>query len=138
MRTSALLLIASGLAACTTAPPLAAADPVRAAEAEAKLQTLIAGKVAGPSMACLPPGSSTARMVIIDDSTIAFRHAGRVYVNRLQGGGCGRLGTGTRSLVTRTVGPSLCRGDIGQVVDLTNGMGLGSCSLGDFVPYVRP
>jgi hypothetical protein len=138
MRTFPLLLIASGLAACTTAPPLAATEAAEAAEAQAKLQTLIAGKVAGSPVSCLPPGFSTARMLIINDRTIAFQQAGRVYVNRLEGAGCNRLGTGSASLVTRTVGPSLCRGDIGQVTDLTTGVGLGSCVLGDFIPYAQP
>ena len=42
MRRTALLLIASGLASCTTAP----ASPTRSAQSQAELQSLIAGKVA--------------------------------------------------------------------------------------------
>lgn len=135
MRTSALLLIASSLAACSTAPPLAGTQAAEAARAQAELQTLIAGKVAGPPVNCLPPGFSSARMRVIDDRTIAFRQAGRVYVNRLEGAGCARLDGGSTTLVTRTIGPRLCRGDIGRVVDLRTGAGFGSCVLGDFIPY---
>ena len=38
-------------------------------------------------------------------------------------------------LVTRSQGSQLCRGDIGTVTDMTSGMVVGSCALGDFVPY---
>jgi len=41
--------------------------------------------------------------------------------------------------VTRTYGTAeLCRGDIGQVVDLMNHFTVGSCVFGDFIPYTRP
>lgn len=135
MRNMSLLLITAALASCTTAPPL---EP-RSAEAEAELQQLIQGRVAGQPTRCLP--SYTARsgnMIVIDDNTIAFRNVGGdVYVNNVGSGGCSPLGSGIYTLVTRTSGSGLCSGDISQVVDLTSGMTFGSCALGDFIPYRR-
>jgi hypothetical protein len=42
------------------------------------------------------------------------------------------------TLVLRSSGGSLCRGEIGEVVDLRSGVTMGSCVLGDFIPYSRP
>jgi hypothetical protein len=55
----------------------------------------------------------------------------------LNGGSCSGLGSGHYALVTKQYG-QLCRGDIGQVMDLSTGMHVGSCVMGDFVPYVSP
>ena len=41
-------------------------------------------------------------------------------------------------LVTRTSGTGLCSGDIARVVDVSNGITVGSCALGEFVPYTGP
>ena len=133
MRSLSLLLIASALAACTTAPQ---APMARSAEAEAKLERLLAGKAAGTPMSCLPTWRS-GNMVTIDDHTILFRDgANRIYRNDLRAD-CPRIGTGHYTLVTRTTGSSLCSGDIAQVVDLASGITVGSCVLGPFVPYTR-
>ena len=133
MRTTGLLLIASTLAACTTAPP-----PMQRSErAEARLQEELAGLVvAGPATSCLPSYRSD-QMVVIDDNTILFRDgASRVWRNEVQGS-CSSLGMGN-TLVLRSSTGSLCRGDIGDVMDVRNGVTMGSCVLGDFVPYARP
>lgn len=129
MRTPALLLMACALAACTTAPE----PQPRSADAEAELQQLLAGKVAGEPLDCLPRWS-TDRMVTIDDSTIAFQEGRTVYLNNLQGQ-CSNLASGFYTLLTRSAGTGLCRGEIAQVVDLNSGMTVGSCAMGDFVPY---
>ena len=135
MRSMSLILMTAALAACTTAPEPAG----RSAQAQAELQQLLAGRAAGPTMSCLP--NYTARsgnMVVIDDSTIAFRNVGgNVYVNNVRAGGCARLASGFYSLVTRTSGSSLCSGDIAEVMDLSTGVSAGTCVLGDFVPYHR-
>jgi hypothetical protein len=53
--------------------------------------------------------------------------------------GCGQLGRPSYAFLTRQYGTSdLCRGDIGQVVDTTNHMTVGSCVIGDIIPYVKP
>jgi hypothetical protein len=98
---------------------------------------LLAGKVAGKPVSCLPTYHQDD-MVIVDDQTIAFRQGrARVYVNHMQGS-CSNLGGGY-ALVTKQFGNAeLCRGDIGQVVDLQNHFTVGSCVFGDFVPYAKP
>ena len=132
MRGLILLFAGAALVSCTTAPP----QQTRTLAKQREYEQLLAGKVAGPPVSCLPH-YSTNDMVVIDDSTIAFRQGtGRVYVNHMMGG-CNNLG-GPYALVTRQFGNAqLCRGDIGQVVDLTNHFTVGSCVFGDFVPYKR-
>lgn len=134
MRRISLLLIGGALVACTTT---AAGPPVRSVKAQKEYDQLLAGKVAGAPVSCLPSYNQND-MVVIDERTVAFRQgSGRVWVNHMQGG-CSNLG-GSYALVTRTFGSAqLCRGDIGQVVDLTNHFTVGSCVFGDFVPYTKP
>ena len=133
MRGIALLMIGATLASCAAAP-----QPGRSARAESHFQKLIAGKVAGPAMSCLPNYRSSD-MVVIDDQTVAFRDGSRrVWLADL-GQGCSHLGSGHYALVTRRYGGgSLCRGDIAQVADLTSGFTVGTCVFGDFTPYVKP
>jgi hypothetical protein len=134
MRSISLLLIGAAIVGCTTG---AAEQPIRTAAKPQQYDQLLAGKVAGPPVSCLP----TLRqddMVVIDDRTVAFRQgSSRTYVNHMQGG-CSNLGGGY-ALVTRSFGGGqLCRGDIAQVVDLSSRMTVGSCVFGEFIPYSRP
>jgi hypothetical protein len=131
MRSIPLLLMVASVSACTAAPPVP-----RTAAAQAQLNQLLAGRIAGAPQSCLPPGRND-NMITIDENTILFRSGGTLYRNDLRGGGCNRLG-GSYALVTRTTGSSLCSGDIAQVADLSTGVTLGSCVLGDFVPYRMP
>jgi hypothetical protein len=135
MRKFGILLIAAAAVSCTMAPP--APSPAQVAHSQDKFAQLTAGKVAGAPLSCLPTIRSSD-MVVIDDSTIGFRNGpGQVYINHMQGGGCLNLDGGRNTLVTRTPGPNLCRGDIAQVVDLGAHIPVGSCVFGDFVPYRR-
>ena len=120
-----------GLCACATA-----SEPTqRSAKAQATYDRMLSGKVAGKAEKCLPTYRSND-MTIIDDDTILFRDGRTVYVNHPLGG-CMNLDRSGSALVTRNIGPQLCRGDLATVVDNSSGMSLGACSLGDFVPY-RP
>ena len=134
MRSISLLLIGAAIVGCTTT---AAQQPIRTVKAQQQYDRLLAGKVAGPPQSCLPTYHQDD-MVVIDENTVAFRQgSSRVYVNHMQGG-CSNLG-GPYALVTKQFGSAqLCRGDIGQVVDLTNHFTVGSCVFGDFIPYTRP
>lgn len=132
MRSMSLLLMAAAATACTTAP-----EEPRTAKAEAHLQKLLAGKSAGPAISCLSHHRAD-NMVVVDDNTVVFRDGATVYRNDFQGGQCSRLGSGFYAMYTRTSGTGLCRGDIAQVIDTTSGMSVGSCVLGDFVPYTKP
>jgi hypothetical protein len=129
------LLVASGLlASCTTTPQPTA----RAADKQAELTQLLAGKVAQRPQGCLPHYQS-GDMRVIDDDTIAFRDGTRRTFVAHMNGGCSNLGGGGYALVTHQFGSAdLCRGDIARVVDTLNGVTVGSCSFGDFTPYVRP
>ena len=129
------LLVASGvLASCTTTLQPTA----RAADKQAELAQLLAGKVAQKPQSCLPHYQS-GDMRVIDDDTIAFRDGTRRTFVAHMNGGCSNLGGGGFALVTHQFGSSdLCRGDIARVVDTLNGTTVGSCSFGDFTPYVRP
>ena len=131
MRIFMLATAVAGLCACATA-----SEPAqRSASAQRQYDNLLAGKAPGEAEKCLPTYRSND-MTIIDDNTILFRNGRTVYVNHPLGG-CMNLGRSGSALVTRNFGPQLCRGDIATVVDNTSGITLGSCSLGDFVPY-RP
>jgi hypothetical protein len=131
MRGLAFLLVASTLSACATAP-----QPMpRSERAEARLQEELAGLSAGQPQACIPSWRAD-QMTVIDDNTILFDETpNRVWRNEVQGT-CHLLGAGY-TLILRSSGSSLCRGEIGEVTDLRSGVTVGSCVLGDFVPYTR-
>ena len=132
MRYLVPLLAGLAVSACTATSP--AETAAIAARSQARFAELTAGKVAGAPTNCLPPYRQND-MVVIDDNTIAFRDGrSRVYVNHLNGG-CNNLESGHYALVTHPLTGQLCRGDIAQVVDLTNRITVGSCVIGDFVPY---
>lgn len=126
---SAVCLI---LSSCASQPP----SPTQLAQSRAELQKLIGGKVAGQPITCLPHYRAND-MVRIDDSTIAFRQGTTVYVNHLRGE-CSNLKDSFYALVTHGNGSGLCNGDIAQVRDVSHGMIVGSCGLGDFIPYTKP
>ena len=129
MRIFMLATAVVGLCACATA-----SEPAqRSASAQRQYDNLLSGKAPGKAEKCLPTYRSND-MTIIDDDTILFRDGRTVYVNKPLGG-CMNLNRSGSALVTRNMGPQLCRGDLATVVDNSTGMSLGACSLGDFVPY---
>jgi hypothetical protein len=130
MRPAALLLIAVSASACAGS---AMSEP-RTAKAEQRLLTQLQGKVPGPPVSCLPPYRAND-MITIDDNTILFRESRNKVYRQEPPGGCSPMGSGGYTLVTRSIGSQMCRGDIVQVTDLRSGIIAGSCALGDFVPY---
>ena len=135
MRLISVLMAGAVLASCTTGPP---PPTYRAADKQREFETLVGGKVAQTPISCLPHYRS-GDMRVIDDDTIAFRDgSSRTYVTHMLGS-CNELSSGHYALVTNQMGTAnLCRGDIARVVDTLNGTLVGSCTFGDFVPYVRP
>lgn len=133
MRSISLLLIGAALGSCSTAPELA----VRTPTGQITYDRLVAGKVAGPPISCLPNYNAND-MTIIDSQTVAFRVGGRTtYIMHLSPG-CGGLGSGSTALLTKQFGYSgLCRGDIAQAFDTLNHMTVGSCVIGDIIPYTN-
>ena len=129
MRISFFAVTAMALAGCATQPP----QPTQTAQSQAEFQKLVAGKVPGQPISCLPHYRAED-MVRIDDSTIAFRQGSTVYVNHLRSE-CANLKSDFYALVTHSNGSGLCSGDIAQVRDVSHGMIVGACGLGDFIPY---
>jgi hypothetical protein len=132
MRGISLLIAGAVLSSCT----MSAQEPAPSVRAQTKTQQLLAGRVAQAPISCLPTLKAN-NMEVIDENTIAFRDGTRVYINHPEGG-CPQANQGHTALVTRQfaqTGP--CRGDVVQVVDTLNRMTVGSCALGDFIPYVR-
>ncbi len=132
MRMLMLAAAATILAACETTD---SQPEQRSAANQATYDRLLAGKVPGRAEKCLPLQRSN-EMTVIDDDTILYRDGRTTYVNKPLGS-CNLLGRGSYALVTRSQGSQVCRGDIGTVTDMTTGTTVGSCALGDFVPY-RP
>jgi len=132
MRIPALLVIASAIGSCTTAPQA----PVQlSAREQAELAQLTDGKVAGKPISCLQH-YQTDDMITVNESTIAFRNGrSTVYLNGMQGG-CPNL-RAPYALLTKSPSSQLCRGDIAEVVDTSTHMTVGSCVFGDFVPYTK-
>ena len=130
MRILLLAAAATSLAACETSD---SQPEQRSAKAQATYDRMLAGKTAGRPEKCLPLQRSND-MTVIDDDTILYRDGRTTYVNQPLGS-CNLLGGGSYALLTRSIGSQLCRGDIANVVDATTGVTVGSCALGDFVPY---
>ena len=129
--TSALAIGATLLAA--SAATIAKPDHHPKSEALAKA---LAGRAAGPATRCVPNFRSSD-MKIIDDGTIIFGEGKTVYLQKPVGG-CPGLGIGGNSLVARQFATNrMCQGDINEVVDVRNGITVGSCVFEDFVPYTR-
>lgn len=133
---ASLTILASAglLASCATT---GAPEP-RTAKAQAELTRWLDGKVAGKAQSCLPTYRSQD-MVVIDENTILFRDgSNRVWRTDLRGP-CNGLGRpGTALLTKQFGGTGLCSGEIAQVVDTAQGFAVGSCALGEFVPYTGP
>ena len=134
MRRISLLVIGTALASCSTMVE----PPIRSADAQNQYQRLIAGKVAGAPLSCLP-SSRMNDMTVIDESTVVFKQGGnRLYVAHMQGA-CSNLGQAPYALLTKQPSSlSLCHGDIAQVINTTSRMTVGSCVFDNFTPYTGP
>jgi hypothetical protein len=134
IRSIPLLLIGGALASCTTAAP----QSMRTAQGQQEYEALLAGKVAGNPISCVPSYRADD-MIRIDEQTIAFRDgSSRVYVAHMRGP-CSNLTSGNYALVTKSFGSGgLCSGDIARVVDTSNNITVGSCAFGDIIPFTRP
>lgn len=134
MRAATILLTGAALASCSTAPP----QVTRSSAGQQQFEQLIAGKVAGAPVRCLPSYGQND-MTVIDERTIAYRQgSNRVFINHMQHD-CANLGDASTALVTHSFGSSeTCRGDIAQVLDTGSRMIVGSCVFGDFTPYAVP
>lgn len=138
MRRISLLIASSILASCTTAQP-SPDQAMRNPSGDRAYQSLIAGKVPGRPLSCLPNYNSN-NMTVIDGRNIAFSVGMRtVYLVKLTAG-CDLLsGGGPYALLSRQFGgQGTCRGDIQQVIDTLNRSTVGSCTVAEIIPYTRP
>jgi hypothetical protein len=123
------------MAAVLTSCSMGLPEPAPSPESTARLQQMLAGRAAGPAVACLPPGRR-GDMTIIGNGSVVFRHGNTLYVNDMRGS-CPNL-RNHYALVTRQFGSgTLCSGEIAEVVDPAAGISVSSCSFGEFVPFRR-
>jgi hypothetical protein len=102
----------------------------------ATLDKALAGKVAGEKVSCINREPQT-NLTVISNNVLLYRVSRRlIYKNELIGS-CNGLTSGD-TMITRSFGSQLCRGDIATSANLVTGMTTGSCALGDFVPYRAP
>jgi hypothetical protein len=133
MRGHGFVLAALILGSCSAGPIEYAPSP----KAQRELADALAGRTPGAPLRCIPSFKAD-RMEVIDDYTIIYRDGRTIYLQRPPGG-CMGIASGGRTLVRRTFGTTdLCEGDINHTVDLSSGIGGGSCVFGPFVPYTKP
>jgi hypothetical protein len=118
---------------------VAASEPAglpRTAEAQARLDKWLGGRVPGEAQICLQ-SNKTNSPVGIDDRTLLFRDGPRIWRSELKGGNnCGDFGP-RRALMAENHTMRLCSGDTVYIIDMNDGSGVGACMLGDFVPYTK-
>lgn len=124
-----LLLTALCIAVDTTAP-------ARTAKAEARLDQLLAGKVARSPQLCITR-QEAERQEVIDDRTIIFRPTPNRIIRNDISPSCRGLDRQV-AMVRISPGTSLCRGEIFELRDLSTGIDLGSCTFGEFTEYRTP
>ena len=110
-----------------------ALDRPRSPRDTQELVARLGGRIVGPPQSCLS-SRRAGDMHVVDDYTILYRDGATVWRNDPPGG-CNGLGRPGSAMVSHTIGPQLCRGDIVNIVDTSSGFNSGSCVLGDFVPF---
>lgn len=102
----------------------------------AELDKALAGKVAGPSVSCINRERQSSLKAISNNVLLYRISRNLVYRNDLIGE-CTGLTRGD-TIIVRSFGSQLCRGDMATTADLTVGITTGACALGDFTPYRTP
>lgn len=102
----------------------------------AELDKALAGKVAGEKVSCINREPQT-NLTVISNNVLLYKVSKRlVYRNDLIGS-CNGLTYGD-TMIVRSFGSQLCRGDFTTTANLQTGMQTGACALGDFIPYRTP
>lgn len=100
------------------------------------LDKALAGKVAGEKRSCINREPQTS-LTVISNNVLLYRVSGKlVYKNELIGS-CNGLTYGD-TMIVRSFGSQLCRGDFTTTANLQSGIQTGACALGDFTPYRAP
>jgi hypothetical protein len=113
----------------------ASAGPVHSPEAQAKLDSLLNGRVAGETRRCIAV-DKTNHPIGIDDATLLFRDGPRIWRTEISGSfNCGAIDKQS-TIVTESGASRLCAGD--KLVFFENGNPGGACYLGEFTPFQKP
>ncbi len=126
MRLLPLLLILAGCAATGTD------GPSRDQEA---LSRELADRVAGESVSCISPTSSSGALTIVDSRTLVYREGRTLWVNRLRDQCPGLRPLDT--LIVEVQGSRYCRDDRFRSLQSGSSIPGPTCLLGDFTPYRR-
>ncbi|WP_151953733.1 hypothetical protein [Sphingomonas sp. EC-HK361] len=125
------IAVLAGIAATAA---LAGSDRKPVESPQVKFDKAVAGLTPGKPMTCLRERTPTS-LTAIGNKLLYRASAKLIYVNETTGG-CENVARGD-TLITKSYGGGLCRGDIAQTVDLPARIPTGSCALGDFTPYRR-
>lgn len=131
MRPSILLAAAALIGAVAPAAPAAQ----RPSDPGPRLDRLLAGRVAGDPITCLPLRRAARSQVVPGEAVVYSANNRELFVNRPSGGAEWLIRDAI--LVSQQQIGQLCRGDPVQIVDRASGIGRGFITLGDFVPYTR-
>jgi hypothetical protein len=123
----AIILLSLGLGAC------AHSGETFAERGEARLASLIEGRVAGMPQSCITVFSDE-RLTVIDETAVVYDQGKVIWVARP---GDERSLRSDDILVVERTGSQLCKQDVVRTVDRTGGFLTGLVFLGDFVPYRR-
>lgn len=132
MMMAPLLAAAGTLGACTGSYEPKPLTPRQTAD----LDKALADKVAGEKVSCINREPQT-NLTVISNNVLLYRVSKKlVYRNDLIGS-CNGLTYGD-TMIVRSFGSQLCRGDFTTTANLQTGMTSGACALGDFTPYRTP
>ena len=123
-------LFSVALASIALASPAAA----RRDTPDVQLQKLLAGRVAGKPVRCLPFGRNISSQ-IIDGKAIVYKDGGTLYVNTPVTGASDL--DDNSILVTRQFESRACDVDTVRLVDRSTGFPRGFVILDKFVPYTK-
>jgi hypothetical protein len=101
---------------------------------EQQLEKLLAGRVPGKPVDCIPLFGSNSSQ-IIEGKAIVYRVGGKLYVNEPRSGA--ESLNDDDILVTKVFGSQLCSIDTVNLVDRTSRFPRGFVSLGKFVPWTK-
>jgi len=106
-----------------------------AARDSATIEQALAGRTAGPPRSCIPEPQIDDSETFASGAILYRMKGGPDYLNTVAD--CSGILRRDTVISTRTPSSSLCRGDILHVSDRVSHAELGSCGLGDFIPYAR-
>ena len=131
MRIRSSLLAVALLGAAAHASP---ANDTAQAKAEAEIAKILVGRVPGKPVSCVQLNQLGPSQTV-DRTAIIYGQGRTLYLNRLPHG-CPGLTHFTFPVVNTSLS-QLCSSDILTIVDQGSHMTMGSCGLGEFVPYTR-